>query len=125
VTDHATWPETADAPARDAPSVEELLDVDREYRDSRRATLHTTRDDRTYSALCSPSAMARRMGRSEDWVIIELDEPGPNPHWTVVTEWRGVLRGKRVVRGREVECYKYYHSAGRRRRHGSQLKVAG
>lgn len=35
------------------------------------------------------------------------DEHHENQH-TVVTETRGSLRGKRVVRGRESECHEYY-----------------
>lgn len=108
-----------------APGVDELLDVDREFRESQRQTLHVVRGDRRYSVLYSPSALAWRMGKGRDWVIIDLESPGPNPHWTVVTEWRGVLRGKRVVRGREVESYAFHHSPGGRRHRRSALKAAG
>jgi hypothetical protein len=95
-----------------APPVDELLDVDREFRRhaARAATavLHTTRTGRRYSALYSASALAQRAGRLDDWVIIDLELPGPNVRWTVVTEWRGVMKGRRVVRGREAECLEYY-----------------
>jgi hypothetical protein len=60
--------------------------------------------------------MARRLGREGDWVILDLETPGPNARWTVVTELRGVLRGRRVVRGREPECFEHYRS---RRRHSA------
>ena len=83
------------------PAVDELLDIDREFR--RRAVdgetiIHTERDGRRYTALFSQSALAYRGGRQQDWVIIDLEVPGPNLRWTVVTEWRGVMKGRRVVR---------------------------
>ncbi|HEU4993622.1 MAG TPA: hypothetical protein VFT29_02345 [Gemmatimonadaceae bacterium] len=90
------------------PTVDELLGVDREFRRSRVAVLHTARGQRRYTALFSISALAQRVRRERDWVIIELEEPGENSRWTVVTEWRGFLRGKRVVRGRELECFGFY-----------------
>lgn len=95
---------------REAPPVHELLDVDREFRRQNRAVLHTRRGGRRYAVLYSPTPLARRMRRQRDWVLIDLEEPGPNPRWTVVTEWRGVLKGKRVVRSREVECFSYYRT---------------
>lgn len=98
-----------------APAVAELLDVDREYREGGREILHTERHGRRYTALHSNSALARRVGRSEDWVVLDLEAPGPNPRWTIVTEWRGVMKGKRVVRGRELECFEYHRARGRRR----------
>lgn len=101
------------APRRE-PSVAELLDVDRELRSRPGRTLHTERDGRRYTALYSPTALARRFGRQGDWVILELETPGHNARWTVVTELRGVLRGRRVVRGREPECFEYYRSRRRR-----------
>lgn len=104
------------------PGVDELLDVDRQYRQSGRHLLHTTRGVRSYSVLHSPSALARRMRQSDDWVIIDQEVPGPNPRWTVVTEWRGPMKGKRVVRGREEECFEFYHSA-RGRRHSTRVGV--
>jgi hypothetical protein len=97
------------------PDVDELLDVDREFRRAAlegETILHTTRDSRHYTALFSPTARAYQRGRQNDWVIIDLEVPGPNLRWTVVTEWRGVMKGKRVVRGREAECFRY-HAARR------------
>ena len=95
------------------PSVAELLDVDREFRRqaaSAEAFLHTTRDGRRYSVLYSRSPHAPPRHRQHGWVVIDLEEPGPNPRWTVVTEWRGVMKGRRVVRGREVECAREYQA---------------
>ena len=97
------------------PSIEELLDVDREFRKRQVMVIHTRRNGRRYSALYSPTPLARRLRRDRDWVVIELEQRGPNPRWTIVTERRGVMKGKRVVRSREVECFWFYQM--RRRPH--------
>jgi hypothetical protein len=97
------------------PAVDELLDVDREFRRQRRPVYHTCRDGRSYSVLYSPTPLARRLHRDRDWVVIDLEQAGPNPRWTIVTERRGVMKGKRVVRSREIECF--WHYKARRRRH--------
>lgn len=97
----------------ETPTVVELLDVDREYRLSPLPVLHTQRGTRRYSALYSESPVARRIGRVGDWVILDLEIEGPDLQWTVVTEFRGRLKGKRVVRGREGECFDFYLSERR------------
>ena len=111
---------------RSVPPVGELLDVDREFRrhaaGSLEPFLHTTRDGHRYSALYSRSEHALQYHKEHDWVVIDLEEPGPNPRWTVVTEWRGVMKGKRVVRGREVECYRY-HAERRQPRKARRLPL--
>jgi len=112
------------------PPVAELLDVDREYREKvdadalRRIApkennptgeawlpiLHAKRGDRKYTALFSNTEMAHAIGKTHEWVVIYLDRsdaPG-QAQWTVVTETRGALSGKRVVRGREKECRAFY-----------------
>jgi len=110
-------------PARGAPPpVEELLDVDREYREASRAgrvpviaprrfnpdrrawlpILHTTRGDRHYTVLYSNTATAHRLGKTRDWVVIYRDDDGREGQWTVVTAGSGPHRGQRVVRGREA-----------------------
>jgi hypothetical protein len=112
-----------------APPVPELLDVDREYRlGARRATLqmiaprkfnpggkawlpilHTVRNGRRYTALFSNTERAHRMGRTHDWVVLYYrDGDGTERQCTVVTEFRRPLTGKRVVRGRELECLDHY-----------------
>ena len=92
------------------PSVAELLDVDREFRRQGAAVFHTRRAGRPYTALFSPTPLARRQRRERDWVILDLELPGPHRAWTVVTERRGVLKGRRVVRGRETECFAHYRA---------------
>lgn len=107
--------------------VAELLDVDREYRrkaerDALRRIaprrfnpegeawlpiLHTERNGRHYTALYSNTARAHELDKTDDWVVLYLEDE-QQAQWTVVTETSGPLAGKRVVRGREAECRRYY-----------------
>lgn len=113
----------------DEPPVGMLLDVDREYRDLAAAhalptiaprrfnpaheawlpVLHTHRGDRHFTAFYSNTARAHALGRTHDWVVLYFDG-GVHPELqrTVVTETRGALAGRRVVRGREGECDAHY-----------------
>lgn len=106
------------------PSASELLDVDREYRERAAAgdlptiaprrfnpsgqrwlpVLHTTRRERHYTVLFSNTATAHKLGRTRDWVVLYFDGRDGERQCTVVTETRGALEGRRVVRGREAEC---------------------
>jgi hypothetical protein len=113
----------------DEPAVELLLDVDRDYRDraARQAlptiaprrfnpaheawlpVLHATRGDWHVTALFSNTAQAHALGRTRDWVVLYFDGGDhAERQRTVVTELRGALAGRRVVRGREAECAAYY-----------------
>lgn len=114
---------SARAPA-EPPPVEELLDVDAEYRrkadagelptiaprrmnpsgDAWLPVLHTSREGRSYTALFSNTPLAHRLDRTDDWVVIYLEDGASERPYTVVTERRGSLAGRRVVRGREDEC---------------------
>ncbi len=114
--------------AADEPPVEELLDVDREYRDKAAAgqlrriaprrfnpngeawlpVLHTQRGDRHYTVLLSNTARAHQLGKTHDWVVLYYDGGQGERQCTVITSQRGPLTGKRVVRGREGECVSYY-----------------
>jgi hypothetical protein len=105
------------------PSVSELLDVDREYRDKagrgqlpliaprrfnpdRQAwlpVLHTERRGRRYTALFSNTARAHQLGKTRDWVVIYTDDAGGDHQHTVITAERGSQRGRRIVVGRESE----------------------
>lgn len=113
------------------PSVAELLDVDSEYRLKARAgalrriaprrfnpegrawlpILHTERGTRHYTALFSNTARAHDLGKTDDWVIVYIDDGGRERQVTVVTETHGPLQGRRVVRGHERECVRLYGSA--------------
>lgn len=116
----------------DRPSIEAILDVDREYRDRagrddlakiapRRfnpsgaawlPVLHTTRGDWRFTALFSNTRRAHELARTHDWVVIyaHRDEE-PDLQCTVVTETRGPLVDQRVVRGREGDCIAHYSGA--------------
>ena len=111
------------------PTVAELLDVDREYRERaaehdlptiapRRfhpggdrwlPVMHVTRGTRHYTALFSNTAMAHRVGRTHDWVVLYYGDVDGERQCTVVTAHHGPLVGRRVVRGREAECITHYH----------------
>ena len=115
-------------PEKDEPTVEELLDVDREYREKsavgelptiapRRFNpageawlpiLHTHRGERNYTALFSNTARAHEFGTTRDWVVLYYDGGLDERQATVITSHRGSLAGKRIVRGRENECERYY-----------------
>ncbi len=112
----------------DRPPVADLLAVDREYRRKAKAlrlrtitprrfnpdrrawlpVLHTIRGGRHYTALFSNTLTAHRLKRTHDWVVLYYDSKQGEGQATVVTERSGRLRGRRVVRGREPECYKHY-----------------
>ena len=112
------------------PPVAELLDVDREYREKaaegtlrkiapRRMNpsgeawlpvLHTVRGPRHYTALYSNTPRAHQMGATRDWVVLYYDGGGGEQQCTVITSQLGRLRGLRIVRGRELECERYYRA---------------
>jgi len=114
--------------AADEPPVEELLDVDREYRDKVAAgqlrriaprrfnpsgeawlpVLHTQRGERHYTVLFSNTARVHQLGKTHDWVVLYYDGGQGERQCTVITSQRGPLTSKRVVRGREGECVSYY-----------------
>jgi hypothetical protein len=113
----------------DAPSVDILLDVDREYREKAEAgslpkiaprrmnpegkawlpVLHTRFGPWHFTALFSNTERAHDLHRIYDWVVIFYSDPDDGEgQATVVTERRGALTGRRVVRGREPECARHY-----------------
>lgn len=109
------------------PSIETLLDVDREYRDKAAAgelqliaprrfnpegkawlpILHTERAPWHFTALFSNTARAHELGKTSDWVVIFYSSDHRHDgQCTVVTETSGPHTGQRVVRGREKEGYR-------------------
>jgi putative hydrolase len=116
-------------PQKSGPSVGQLLDVDHEYRTRAAANrlpriaprrfnpsgeawlpiLHTDRDGWHFTALYSNTARAHELGRTYDWVVLYFyDGEHEEGQHTIVTETRGPQEGRRVVRGREPECARYY-----------------
>jgi len=55
------------------------------------------------------TARAHELGKTHDWVVIYGYRDGEETQHTVVTEQRGPLAGRRVVRGRESECMQYFY----------------
>ena len=121
-------PVSAASPARE-PSIAEILDVDRQYREDASAgkikciapkrfnptgeswlpVLHTMRGQRHYTALFSNTARAHELGKTRDWVVIFYDDgDGTERQCTVITSAFGALRGHRIIRGREAECENFY-----------------
>ncbi len=116
------------------PSVELLLDIDAAYRGlaaaGRLRTIaprrfnpnhiawlpiyHTDRDGWSFTVMFSNTALAHKLRKTDDWVVVFYDRGSEHGQHTVVTEYRGALSGKRVVRGRERECALLYddRSAG-------------
>lgn len=70
--------------------------------------LHAERGGRHWTALFSNTSRAHELGRTGEWVVIFHEGPGDEQRETVVTVHGGSLSGKRVVRGREAECAKFY-----------------
>ena len=114
------------------PGVDTLLQVDDEYRRRAEAgalqkiaprrfnpegeawlpVMHTEQKGWDFTALYSNTARAHELGTTHDWVVIYYDRQGYEGQATIVTETSGALAGKRVVRGREAECQRYYEQKG-------------
>ena len=112
------------------PPVQELLDVDREYREAAQAgrlqriaphrfnpkkeawlpILHTQRGAHHYTALFSNSALAHQLKKTRDWVILYYDDDHGERQCNVITSHQAPFSGKRIVRGREEDCEAYYQS---------------
>jgi hypothetical protein len=113
----------------DAPSVADLLAVDRLYREGAAVdrlpkiaprrfnpegrawlpVLHTRRGAWAFTALYSNTARAHELDRVHDWVVVYAEDASHHERqYTVVTAARGTLAGRRVVRGREDECQALY-----------------
>ena len=57
----------------------------------------------------SNTARAHEFKRTRDWVVVYFHKDDrPEGQYTVVTETRGELIGRRTVRGRESDCRAYY-----------------
>jgi hypothetical protein len=105
------------------PSVELLLDIDTEYRKKAKAgdlhmiaprrfnpekkawlpLMHTRRDGWDFTVMFSNTQQAHKLEKTDDWVVVYFEKDGTEDQHTIVTETRGSLKGKRVVRGRESE----------------------
>lgn len=118
--------------ARREPPVSLLLDADALYRRKAEARelrriapkrfnpdgkawlpiLHARRGEWHLTVLFSNTARAHELGRTHDWVVVYFHEDdGPEGQRTIVTERKGPLAGKRIIRGREDECRDHYARA--------------
>jgi hypothetical protein len=117
-------------PVAGEPPVADLLRVDAAYRENARLNRLPTIAPRRFNAehepwlpvyqedrggwhcraLFSNTALAHRLNQTHDWVVIFFDDGVTPGQRTVVTETRGDLRGRRVVRGRERECRAHYQA---------------
>lgn len=71
--------------------------------------MHLTRKGWHFTALFSNTPRAHQLQKTNDWVVLFFyDEEHHEGQHTVVSETKGPLAGKRVVRGRENECRDYY-----------------
>jgi putative hydrolase len=113
---------------RPIPGVEILLDLDLQYRKlaqegklekiapkrfnpTNEAWLpiyHVDRGPWHFTILYSNTARAHQLNKEKDWVIIYFHKNGQEGQVTIVTETKGPLKGKRVVRGWEEESEKHY-----------------
>ena len=118
------------APARNAPHipVELVLEMDAEYREKAAARklkmiaprllnpekkawlplLAATRKGWKFTIMFSNTATAHKLGKTNDWVVVYYESGKGENQCTVVTELRGAMKGKRVIRGREKECGMFY-----------------
>ena len=131
-------------PSSPLPPVEDLLSVDREYREKSEAgalkriaprrfnptgeawlpILHTDRGEHHYTALFSNTARAHELGKTHDWVVLYVDGRDAEQQYTVITSGRGAFRGRRIVRGREAECYTLFRERAARHARSERLPAS-
>jgi len=61
-----------------------------------------------FTVMFSNTATAHKLEKTDDWVVVYYEKGKGENQCTVVTVSRGLLKGKRVIRGREKECEQYY-----------------
>ena len=70
--------------------------------------LSATREGYKFTVMFSNTQTAHDLKKTDDWVVVYYEKGKGENQCTVVTETMGRLKGKRVIRGREEECRKYY-----------------
>jgi DNA polymerase (family 10) len=113
-----------------APPLKLLLEIDEDYRKrAKKGDLHKIAPRRfnpdgkawlpvmnekrggwDFTAMFSNTAQAHKLNRTDDWVVIYFERDGREGQHTVVTETRGPLEGRRVVRGRDAENRSHYQA---------------
>ena len=110
--------------------VKEILDVDAEYRKLAAAgklkkvaprlmnpekeawlpVMSKSSKGVRFTVMFSNTPTAHKLGKTDDWVVVYYARGKGENQCTVVTESRGAMKGKRVIRGREEECVKHYEN---------------
>lgn len=126
---HPPIPPRALAPTD--PSVADLLEIDRMYREQaakgRLVTVaprrfnptgeawlpilrvkHNNRRYCAYYAYYANSVRSHQLDHLHDWVVVYCLDKEMFGRWTILTSTYGRLRGKRIVRGRESQCTEFY-----------------
>jgi DNA polymerase (family X) len=70
--------------------------------------LNTERKGYRFTVMFSNTPQAHQLGKTADWVVVYYEKGTGENQCTVVTETKGALKGRRVIRGREAECAKHY-----------------
>jgi DNA polymerase (family 10) len=70
--------------------------------------MHTEMEGWLFTALFSNTARAHELNKTRDRVVVYYEQDGNEHQCTVVTEQRGRLKGRRIVRRREKECLSHY-----------------
>lgn len=116
------------APGSPLISLSLILEIDAEYREKAAARklkriapkllnpekkawlpiLAASRKGWKFTVMFSNTATAHKLARTNDWVVVYYEGGKGENQCTVVTEQRGPMKGKRVIRGREAECKKFY-----------------
>jgi hypothetical protein len=71
----------------------------------------TRKNGRWFRAMFSNTPLAHRLNTVRDWVVVYFGKDWATGQCTVVTAKDGPLAGRRVVRGREVECARFYDAS--------------
>ena len=58
----------------------------------------------------SNTALAHRLKKTQDWVLLYYDDDAGERQCTVITSHQAPFSGKRIVRGREEDCGAYSQS---------------
>ena len=72
--------------------------------------LATSKSGWKFTVMFSNTPTAHKLGKTDDWVVVYAEKGNQQTQCTVVSEHRGELKGKRVIRGREGECREYYRT---------------
>jgi len=112
----------------DKPDIDVILELDRKYREKaekgelrkiapkrfnpeRKKWLpvwSTKKRGYYFTLLYSNTKRAHDLNKTKDWVVMYYDTGKKEGQNTIITSGQGKLQGKRVIRGREAECHRYY-----------------